>query len=226
MDYQQMTVNQLKDLLRQRGLKISGNKPELIARLQAGAPTRAVTRAAMPVQYEEAVALRQIPNRPPAGTETQTKVYDINLSENPSYRNQAAHEKMSLSPNVLFGMALAADALLGPERDTYFRIYDQQLRPVNLNKVIQRPDLIILEGSDAMDLDGNNWLQELRSLGVVPTKQYTIRIDGPYGNYVLQFDDVETLQALSTIPNWLGQNASDYLRDFHQGSEMIDVDFS
>lgn len=224
-----MTVNQLKDLLRQRGLKVSGNKPELISRLQGqlqgGAPARTMTRTAMPVQHEY-VAVKSIPNRPPAGTETQTKVYDLNLSENPSYRNQAVNEKMSLSPNVLFGMALAADALLGPERDTYFRVYDQQLRPVNLNKVLQRPDLIILEGSEAMDLDGNNWLPELRALGIVPTKQYTIRIDGPYGNYVLQFDDVETLQALSTIPHWLGQNASDYLRDFHQGSEVIDVDFS
>ncbi|GAG70913.1 unnamed protein product, partial [marine sediment metagenome] len=55
-DYSQLTKTQLKEHLRSRGLKLGGNKPELIARLHAhltGVPdptaTVATTVATVPV---------------------------------------------------------------------------------------------------------------------------------------------------------------------------------
>ena len=119
-------------------------------------------------------------------------------------------------------MALMSDVLFGPQRDVYFRVYDPQMRSVDLGAVERRPDAILVEGEEAFDIDNKNWLRSLRALNANPTKRYTIRVDGPYGNYIVQFDTLDMFQGLSAIPQWLDLRVGDYLRDFHEGAHELD----
>lgn len=187
----QMTVIQLRKLLSLRGLSTSGNKSMLIARLQGS-------------------------------MEEDPETYDVNLSEDPRYANRPFNQKISLSPQGLGALALTATAFLGPDRDRYFRIYTRQLRLVNLDSAIQKSALVLLEGEAVIDdLTEANWTIDIQDLGITPTMKYTLRLDAPYGIYLLQFDHLDILKDLMLLPLWLGLDPKDYFRDLHQGSQPL-----
>lgn len=150
--------------------------------------------------------------------------YRIIIRSIPEYNNTPVDQSMQLSDGNLHAIAVMATALLGEFRDTHFEIRDKALRPLNIDNIIQQSKCVVLEGEPAFELDpvpGEQWVDTVTKAGGQITQQYTIKIEGYYQFYLVQFNDNDFYRGLWLLPQWIGKNGSKFLRYLHKGNTQL-----
>ena len=155
--------------------------------------------------------------------------YRIIIKTIPDINNQPFDQNLILSPDQLFAIAIMSTALVGDDRDKYVEIRDKALRQYNIDDIIRQSGAVVLDGEAAFELDplpGVNWLQVISDEGAKygimtnVTKQFTIKVEGYYRYYLLQFDNNDFYHSLWVFPQWIGKNGSKFLKYLYHGNEQ------
>lgn len=160
-------------------------------------------------------------------------VYNIIIKSHPELHNKSVDQKVTLNNEQLYAIAIMSTALFGDSRDQYFEIRDKALRTQNIDQLIKQSNAIVLQGEAANDLDpepGMKWSQSIANqanlYGMVnaPTKPYTIKIEGYYNFYLVQFDNNDFYKALWLFPEWIGSKGCKFLKYLYMGDKALPID--
>lgn len=106
--------------------------------------------------------------------------------------------KETLSPDALAGVCTMAEALFGPQAGNRIQIRDKSLRIVSCQP--RRNETIIYEGEEVFDYTPDQpWNEFLDELGIQPTKRFTARLTGAYGNYLVQYGSQDFVKGLQVV---------------------------
>lgn len=150
--------------------------------------------------------------------------YRITIKNIPNFNNTPADQTVQLSDDTLYAVALMSTALLGQFRDQYFEIRDKASRLLNIDDLINRSRAVVLEGDAAFELDpvaGEQWIDTVRKAGGNISKGYTIKIEGYYNFYLVQFDSNDFYRGLWLFPSWIGRKGAKFLKYLHNGNNQI-----
>lgn len=114
-----------------------------------------------------------------------------------------------LNDEQVLGMIAAATSYFeAGDRDDMFMIFDQGGRKLDLTTLIDDANSVALVGEPAFDLTprAGHWTRTIKQLykenpilGKPLTKRYTVKADGPDGNFIFQFDSPDFLQGMATF---------------------------
>lgn len=146
--------------------------------------------------------------------------YSVRLEAVPGKIDEPIDTKLTLNDSQLLGLLTMVYAMLGPDTDRYFTIWDSKMKKINVAQKLKAvPQTILLSGEAAFEADEGDegWVASLAKSGGRPTKRYTVKIDLPNANYVVQFDNLDFLKGMATVCGWFKMNCHEYLFMLHDG---------